>query len=256
MYFIDVQGTIIDDINKMPINGAIEFIDNLNNKNIPYMIITNNTKKASQNFLEYLNSIGFNIPKDKYLDPLMILKDIVKEKNIMAFGHDEFIEVLQNDLGYIIDNKNPKSLIVAISEKYNNDDYAKMIEYLINGANLVGMHQTTIYAKNNKKYPGVGAILEMLKFATSKDYEVVGKPSIPFYQKAFEKIGAKDYNEITIISDDVKGDLVGAKELGMKTVFVLSGKYQKEEQIIPFLKENEKPDYIFENMSKISINLE
>lgn len=31
-YFIDVQGTLIDDINKDPINGAIEFIDTLNEK--------------------------------------------------------------------------------------------------------------------------------------------------------------------------------------------------------------------------------
>jgi NagD protein len=254
MYFIDVQGTIIDDINKMPIEGAIEFIDNLNSNNIPYMIITNNTKKSSQNFLEYLNTIGFNIPSQKYLDPLMILKDIVKEKEIFAFGHNEFIEVLQNDLGYTIDSQSPKSLIVAISEKYTNEDYAQMVEYLINGANLVGMHQTTIYVKNGKRYPGVGAILEMLKFATSKDYEVVGKPSVPFYHKAFEKIGASSFSEITIISDDVKGDLIGAKELGMKTIFVTSGKYKNADEIIPLLQDNDKPDLVCENISKVKIN--
>jgi NagD protein len=253
MYFIDVQGTIIDDINKMPIDGAIDFIDNLNKKNIPYMIITNNTKKSSKVFLNYLNEIGFNISQNKYLDPLMILKDIVKDKNIKAYGHDDFIKVLQ-DLDYVIDNEKPNSLIVAIKEDYTNEDYAKMIEYLLNGAKLVGMHQTTLYAKNSKRYPGVGAILEMLRFATLKDYEVVGKPSIPFYTKAFEKIGAKDYKDITIISDDVKGDLIGAKNLGMKTIFVLSGKYKNSEEIIPFLKDKEKPDFIFENISKININ--
>lgn len=32
MYFIDVQGTLIDDINKEPISGAIEFINTLNEK--------------------------------------------------------------------------------------------------------------------------------------------------------------------------------------------------------------------------------
>ena len=49
-FFIDVQGTLIDDINKEPIDGACEFIDFLNNENIPYMVVTNNTKKASKDF--------------------------------------------------------------------------------------------------------------------------------------------------------------------------------------------------------------
>ena len=38
MYFIDVQGTLIDDKDKLPIKGSIEFIDKLNRENIPYII--------------------------------------------------------------------------------------------------------------------------------------------------------------------------------------------------------------------------
>ncbi len=48
MYLIDVQGTLIDDKHKLPINGAIKFIDNLNYKSIPYVVVTNNTKKTKQ----------------------------------------------------------------------------------------------------------------------------------------------------------------------------------------------------------------
>ncbi|MFT7003818.1 MAG: NagD protein, partial [Sulfurimonas sp.] len=69
MYFIDVQGTLISDSDKSPIRGSIEFIDMCNDKNIPYMIITNNTKKESNDFYNYLHSIGFNFSFSKYLDP-------------------------------------------------------------------------------------------------------------------------------------------------------------------------------------------
>ncbi|HIP55318.1 MAG TPA: HAD family hydrolase, partial [Sulfurimonas autotrophica] len=51
MYFIDVQGTLISDADKSPIEGSIAFINRLNAEDIPYMVITNNTKKASQDFL-------------------------------------------------------------------------------------------------------------------------------------------------------------------------------------------------------------
>ncbi|HIP15228.1 MAG TPA: HAD family hydrolase, partial [Sulfurimonas autotrophica] len=128
---------------------------------------------------------------------------------------------------------------------------------LLNGAKLVGMHETSIYAKNDKRYPGVGAILKMLEFATSCSYDVVGKPSCTFYNEALRRLKKQnpqaEFKDITIISDDVKGDLGGAKELGMKTIFVTSGKYKSADEIVPFLQENLKPDFIYENMQDILI---
>ena len=54
-----------------------------------------------------------------------------------------------------------------------------------------------------------------------------------------------------MISDDVKGDLGGAKELGMKTIFVTSGKYKTAQEIVPLLEENLKPDLVYKNMQEI-----
>jgi NagD protein len=250
MYFIDVQGTIIDDIEKKPIEGAIEFIDYLNDNNIDYMIVTNNTKQSSEKFLEYLNSIGFNIPTDKYLDPVMLIEDIVKEKKIAAFGHKDFIKVLE-DKGYQLEYKNPDSVVVGVSHEYDMEEFATMSECLLNGAKLIGMHLTTLYAKNGRRYPGVGAILEMLRLATGKEPEVVGKPSNNFYQKAFAMSDAISYEEIMMISDDVKGDLLGAKALGMETVFVLSGKYKSADEVIPDIDESLRPAYIVDSIKDI-----
>ncbi len=98
MYFIDVQGTLIEDNTKLPTRGAVEFIDHLNAHHIPYMVITNSTKNPSDEFLDYLNSIGLNIPKEHYLDPLMMLEShIDKTKKIAAYGSEPFLDVLQID---------------------------------------------------------------------------------------------------------------------------------------------------------------
>ncbi len=90
-YFIDVQGTLIDDINKQPINGAVEFIDTLNEKDIPYVVITNNTKEDSKIFLQDLKNKGLNIKN--YIDPFSILKDVVKSKKVAAFGTITYLHV-------------------------------------------------------------------------------------------------------------------------------------------------------------------
>jgi NagD protein len=69
MYFIDVQGTLIKDSDKTPIDGSLEFIKTLNQKKIPYLLITNNTKQSSQDFFNFLVSSGFEIEKHNYIDP-------------------------------------------------------------------------------------------------------------------------------------------------------------------------------------------
>jgi NagD protein len=254
LYFIDVQGTLISDIDKSPIRGSIEFIDKLNEENIPYMVITNNTKKASNDFYNYLKSIGFNFEFSSYLDPLMLLESRVDKEAVAAYGADEFLHTLVN-MGYQLDYENPKTVLVAIKEDFTADEYAQMIEFLLSGASLVGMHETSIYAKNNKRYPGVGAILKLLEFATSASYKVVGKPSEAFYNEALCALHVENKNakfcDITMISDDVKGDLGGAKEMGMKTIFVTSGKYKTEAEIVPFLKEELRPDYVYADMQEI-----
>lgn len=254
MYFIDVQGTLISDEDKSPINGAIEFIDRLNSENIPYMVVTNNTKKASLDFYSFLNKSGFNFEYEKYLDPLMLLESRVKKDSVAAYGAPQFLETLEK-MGYKFNYENPKTLLVAIKEDFDSEEFAQMIDFLLSGAKLVGMHETSIYAKNGKRYPGVGAVLKLLEFATSVRYDVVGKPSDAFYQEALECLQKQNsnanYSDITMISDDVKGDLGGAKELGMKTLFVTSGKYRTSEEIVPFLEEHLKPDEVYADMADI-----
>jgi NagD protein len=255
MYFIDVQGTLIEDNTKLPTRGAIELIEYLNARQIPYMVITNSTKNPSEEFLGYLHSIGLAIPHEHYLDPLMMLQSHVDlTKRVAAYGSEPFIEVLRN-MGYALDFVSPEVVLVAIKENFLPDEYAQMIEFLLGGAQLVGMHETTLYVKNRKRYPGVGAILKMLEFATSVPYTVVGKPSAPFFEEALLRLKQQApsacFESVTIISDDLKGDLVGAQTLGMRGVLVLSGKIRSADEIIPSLKPHEYPAAIYADVQEV-----
>ena len=265
MLFIDVQGTLIKDSDKSPIDGACELVSFLNLKKIPYVIITNNTKDL--NFLENLRKKGLEIKDNAYLDPFFVLKESLKPCKVAAFGADEFKKALC-ELNFTLDYESPEALLVASYDKFSFDDFALMIELVRKDVRLIAMHETSIYKKNGKSYPGVGAIMQMLKYATNADYEVFGKPSAAFYESALKMINLQilgenssnfaknsqkgvnfsknvaknsansaknsanlkeisspvNFSDILIISDDFKGDLLKAKELGMKIALVLSGK--------------------------------
>jgi len=234
-FFIDVQGTLIDDVHKKPIEGAIAFIDSLNARHIPYVVVTNNTKVPSNAFHQFLCDLGFSIPKANYLDPFMALENVLHVKDIRSFGAEEFVRVMDT-LGYNQEAVNPEAIVIASKKDFSADEYASMIELALGGAKIIGMHATSIYAKDKRRYPGVGAILEMLTYATGKAYQVVGKPSPLFYETALQLLQAQgrveDFGQVTMISDDAIGDLIGAKHLGMKTILVLSGKCQSEAEVL------------------------
>jgi len=234
-FFIDIQGTLIDDKDFLPLPGSVEFLRFLNSKNIPFVLLTNNTKRDSKEFIKYLKDLGFEF--ENYLDPLMVLDKYIKNKKIAPFGNENFVNLMQK---YEIDYKNPDEVILGI-KLFSNEEFAQITELLLKGAGLIGMHKTSLYAKNHRRYPGLGAVLEMLKYATNRDYKVVGKPSREFFDKAGEKIGL-DYDKITIISDDLRGDLLPAAKTGMKTVLVLSGKIKSLDEI------SGKPDEVYANL--------
>ncbi|NOX14680.1 MAG: HAD-IIA family hydrolase [Epsilonproteobacteria bacterium] len=251
-YFIDVQGTLINDIDKQPIIGSIEFINNLNKSKIPYMVVTNNTKIISKDFHKFLVNLGFDIPFENYLDPFMVLNKSVKTKEVKAFGAEEFSNSL-NQMGYNVNCEHPKIMLIASKKDFSSNDYASMIETALGDVDIVGMHATSVYAKDGRRYPGVGAILEMISYATSKNYTIIGKPSNAFYEEAKRLLNLQQnsnfsFKDITMISDDAIGDLCGVKKLGAKTILVLSGKCKDKKEIYPI---KEMIDKIVPNISFI-----
>ena len=254
MYFIDVQGTLIDDAAQEPIAGAADFIDRLNRAGIPYLVVTNNTKRASIDFLAYLHSRGLAVPPSHYLDALMLLETKIPGGRIAAYGGDVFVAQLQA-MGYTLDYDVPETVLVSVSSDYTADDFAQMIGLLMNGAELVGMHDTTLYVKRGKRYPGAGALLRMLSYAASVPFTVVGKPSEAFYTEALRRLRLQQqdatFETVTMISDDYAGDLTGAAALGMRTALVLSGKVRPDDALAARLRREETGVVVYNDITEI-----
>ncbi|WP_291951144.1 HAD-IIA family hydrolase [Campylobacter sp.] len=249
MLFLDVQGTLISDVDKSPIDGSLQLIKALNKEKIPYVVVTNNTKNLD--FLNKLRNLGFEIKDNAYIDPLCVLKDYLKPCKIAAFGSKEFLDSLEI-LGYEIDFKNPQAFLVASYDKFKFEDFAYMNEYIKHGIKAIAMHEGSIYKKNHRLYPGVGSIMAMLKNSYDFQYTIIGKPSKAFYTSALDllktQISEVEFNDVMIISDDYKGDLLGAYELGMQTSLVLSGKISDTKGLdltkLNFVYDNIKEYYI------------
>ena len=90
--------------------------------------------------------------------------------------------------------------------------------------------------------------MAMLHYATNCKYEVVGKPSKAFYEQALTLLQKQNKNakfsDVLIISDDFKGDLLKAKDIGMKTALVLSGKIKSTANL-----DTNKLDFVYSSVN-------
>lgn len=153
---------------------------------------------------------------------------------------------------------------------------AKTDSYAVRAAALYyGAEIPKWYGELEKLYPDTKMILEILsqnyklgvianQVAGTKDrldnwgigkyFDVVvasaeadcSKPDLKIFNLALEQAGCKP-NEAVMIGDRLDNDVVPAKQLGMKTVWVRQGfaKYQS------ISNETEKPDFIIDSISDI-----
>ncbi len=254
MIFLDVQGTLIDDTNRLPLPGAVAFVERLNRKKIPYVVVTNNSMIESSAFLGYLWGLGLAIDEARYLDPLMLLQEYLPSgSRLAAYGYDAFLGVLEG-MGYRLDDRNPDAVLLSVKSDYSFEECAHIIDLLLQGVPLYGMHETSTYALGEKRYPGVGALLRMFAYATGVRYRVVGKPSDAFFDAALERLRRQApealFEMVYMISDDAVGDLYGARKRGMRTHLVLSGKVRSMDEVA-LLGDALQPDQIDTNLEAL-----
>jgi NagD protein len=255
MYFIDVQGTLIDDRRHLPLPGAREFIARLNETGTPYLVVTNNTKRPSAEFLAYLGSIGFAIDAAPYLDALTMLERVLPAQGgVAAYGTEGFVAQVAAT-GYRLDYETPRSVLLSVGTPYDGDTFARIVGFLTAGATLFGMHETTLYVQDGRRYPGVGALLRMFAFAADVPYRVVGKPSELFYTEALRRLRnfapEASFSDVTMISDDYAGDLTGAAALGMRTALVLTGKTGPDDPVVQRLRSEGGGGLVYNDVTNV-----
>ncbi|AAC07066.1 HAD-IIA family hydrolase [Aquifex aeolicus] len=117
----------------------------------------------------------------------------------------------------------------------------------LKGAKIIPVNLSKIVKDSDGLYfPGSGSYAYMFKHATNYEGEIpnLGKPSKEFINLALEGLPRE---KVFLISDDIYTDLMGAKELGIGTIFMTTGKYKQEE----LKKANFKPDYVFHSLKEL-----
>ena len=256
-FLIDLDGILVKDKDFNIFEDAPEFIKKLRSNYIPFKIATNNSRLPPEDIAKKLKEKGIPVDKEDIFSPLSLAPKVLNEDgiySIFVLGEDTLINYLKQ-YGFKIVNEPKVDAVLVAQDRHLNFDKLKI------ATTALKRHSAKLYAMNNNLlsqdgdgllFPGVGAISKMFVYACTcnENYIHFGKMSDIYNKYIFQSFDFPP-DKIAIISDDLYVDLAGYKKLGLKTIFLTTGKYQ-----ITDIKENFEPDLIFNSLKELLNYLE
>lgn len=111
-------------------------------------------------------------------------------------------------------------VVVAGTEDLVYDDLRQAVLALHRGAELYATGRDPTYPTAEGLWPGTGAILAAVEYATGRTAQIIGKPEPQLFATALERLGT---GRTLVIGDRLDADIAAAGRAGLDSALVLTG---------------------------------
>lgn len=257
-FLLDMDGTIY--LGNDVIDGFHDFLSVMNKQGKRAMYITNNSSKATVQYVEKLNSLGikskeedfftsvnalvFNLNKIKPKAKLFVLGTPAFENFLEQSGFELIREYSKDEL------KKPDFVILAFDMTLTYEKLRIACDYISDGVEYWATHPDMVCpVSGGRVIPDAGSFIECIYGTTGKRPSfIAGKPNPCIIQVIMEKYDYKP-SEIAVIGDRLHTDIMCAVNAGAKSICVLTGEATTRE--VEKLPENEKPTFVFNSIKDV-----
>lgn len=254
-FMMDLEGVLVGDKRYVPVEGAVEFVSTAKEAGHPVRVITNNTTHDRTALAKKLGSAGFDLnPDEIHTCTGAALSHLVKveAQSCMVLGNQSLRRIFEEAGFTVTPGPDADALVVGLDRDITSRKLTLACRAVLEfKADFIALHRNRLYRDESGCIgPSAGAIVAAIEYATQVRASVMGKPSPSFFQHVLGDM-ALPPSKVLMVSDDPFGDLPGARALGMKTAFVLSGNYRSA-SVLDETPEEEKPDVIAEKAGDLT----
>lgn len=255
---LDVYGVL--EFKGSPCPGALEFIDILNARHVPYRLLTNSTLQSRRSMAEKLNRLGFKVKPEHLVTASSATASWLKSQNarscqviIDGRGLEEFkglplLEGLARDEP-LSEREIPEYLVLGDArEGFNFHNINVMYRKLIAGATLVIMIPNVTSVEKTGPEITVGGYGAMLETASAKPAVRIGKPASIMFEMALLDMGM-ERNEVLMVGDNQGVDVEGARSAGMASALIKTGEHNWPQ--LQSGSEPSRPDWVIGKLGQL-----
>lgn len=224
--------------------GLNDFFQLIREKQIPFVLATNNASHTNQQYIKKLARMGVSVEAKEVLTSGMATALYLAQHNepantrVFVLGEDGAIQPLEEQ-GFVLtelfelNTKDTPGLgadivVCGKDESINWDKLSTATLNLRAGAEFIATNGDTTLPTELGLIQGNGAILAALSAATGCTPKVIGKPEPIIYQQALALLNSSAENTIAI-GDRLDTDILGAVRTGMRSLMVLTGASTEED---------------------------
>ncbi len=228
-YLIDMDGVIVRG-NEL-IAGADAFLDRLHQRQIKFLILTNNPLYTPIDLQHRLQRVGVNVETDHLYTSALATAQFLKwqKPNGTAFvlGESGLTEAL-HDVGYVITDHEPDYMVLGETTSYSFSRITQAMRLVKAGARFIATNPDPSGPAEEGLVPACGALAALIQTATGIQPYFVGKPNPLMMRTALRFLNEHSENAI-MVGDRMETDVRVGLESGLETVLVLSGVSKPED---------------------------
>ncbi|MDB6078067.1 MAG: nagD [Akkermansiaceae bacterium] len=213
------------------IPGASDFITRLRNHGIPFRFLTNNSQRARRDVSLKLRRMGIEAGVDEIFTCAMATARFMAAQKpggtAYVIGEHGLAAALDRN-GYTVVDDDADFVVVGEGRTLTFEMIERGVRLVQNGARLIATNLDPNCPTEHGMRPGCGAIVAMIEKATGVQAFSVGKPSPIMMRAARKEMGLRT-DETIMVGDTMETDILGAVQMGYRSVLVLSGGTQRED---------------------------
>ena len=228
-WLMDMDGVLVHEETAIP--GAPEFIGRLKEREIPFLVLTNNSIYTRRDLAARLRASGLEVPEEAIwtsaLATATFLHDQRPGGSAFVIGEAGLTTAL-HEIGYTLTERDPDYVVLGETRTYSFERLARAIRLIGGGARFIATNPDATGPSPDGPLPAAGSVAALLSHATSVQPYFVGKPNPLMMRSALNAIEAHS-EHTAMIGDRMDTDVLSGLEAGLHTILVLTGVTTREE---------------------------
>jgi 4-nitrophenyl phosphatase len=224
-FLIDLDGTLYSGHN--PIPQALEFITLLQQKKIPFLLLTNNSTRLPEEVAAHLlEVIGIEVTTDEIFTSAQAAAQYItnqqKQASVYCIGEKGLQYAIEAEGHILTESTAPNFVVQGIDRQFTYEKLEKAVQYIAEGAIFINTNPDHLLPSGDKPSPGAGSLAAAIEMASQVKPIVIGKPSSIILNYALERMGLPAA-DVWVVGDNIRTDIGGGKHASCRTALVLTG---------------------------------
>jgi NagD protein len=227
-WLMDMDGVLVREEHAIP--GADRFLTELREREIPFLVLTNNSIYTPRDLSARLRGSGLEVPEESIWTSALATARFLDDQrpNGTAFVIGEVgLTTALHEAGYTMTDRAPDYVVLGETRTYSFERITRAIRLINNGSRFIATNPDPTGPSPDGDLPATGSVAALVTRATGVDPYYVGKPNALMMRSALNAIDAHS-ETAAMVGDRMDTDIVCGLEAGLEAILVLTGVSTRE----------------------------